>query len=155
MARGKSNDEENGETGMNVQERIPTVGILVYKEGKVLLVKHREGAKHLTGVYGLPAGRLQEGEDFSAAAARELEEETGLKTEASQLIRIPTVYEAEIPRKGGEMLKTSWHVFVAKEYSGELKASDETIPEWVKINEISKLDLLPNTEKAAREGLEI
>ncbi|HLD06679.1 MAG TPA: NUDIX domain-containing protein [Candidatus Nanoarchaeia archaeon] len=61
---------------------IPTVGVLVYRNGEVLLVQHGAKASHLHGVYGLPAGKLEAGESEEEAAVRELFEETGLKTAA-------------------------------------------------------------------------
>ena len=38
------------------------VGIVLYKEKSVLLVKHTEKARLLTGIYNFPAGRVEEGE---------------------------------------------------------------------------------------------
>ena len=136
-------------------DRISTVGALAFNGNKVLLVKHGEAAHHLTGVYGLPGGRLALGEGLLDAAAREFQEETGLVPEKSTMKKIPTIYEAEILRKGGEILKTSWNLFLISDYSGELKGSDETSPEWVKIDSMSELNLLPNTEEVVSEGLKI
>lgn len=135
--------------------RIHTVGIVALNGSKALLVKHGEAASHLTGVYGLPGGRLDEGESLLDAAAREFQEETGLLPDKTSLQQLPTVFQADIPRKDIEILKTYWHVFLIKNYSGKLKGSDETEPEWVEISEVSKLNLLPNTENAIREGLQL
>lgn len=74
---------------------IPTVGVLVYRNDEVLLVCHGESAGHLTGVYGLPAGRLGEGESEIEAAVRELEEESGLMTSPERLEPLPKLYTAE------------------------------------------------------------
>ena len=82
-------------------QRTTTVAVLAFDKSRVLLVKHGEAAHHLTGVYGLPGGRLDEGESLEDGAAREFQEETGLIPEKSSMIKIPKVYEAEIPRKGG------------------------------------------------------
>ena len=59
---------------------IKTVGILIIKDNKVLLVRHEEAASHVTGIYGLPAGRLEKEETEIQGAIRELKEETGLIT---------------------------------------------------------------------------
>lgn len=135
--------------------RIPTVAGLAIKDNQVLLVKHGEVAHHLLGVYGLPGGRLDEGESLLDGATREFQEETGLIPNKSSMIQIPTIYEADIPRRNGEILSVSWYVFLIKEFSGELIKSDETEPEWVDIDKISSLTLLPNTENVINEAQKI
>lgn len=137
-------------------ERIHTVGAVAFDGSKALLVKHGEAAAHLTGVYGLPGGRLDPGESLLDGVAREFEEETGLIPDKFSIQKLPTVYQADLPRKDVEILKTYWNVFLIKEFTGELKApDDETEPEWIEIDEVSKLNLLPNTENAIREGLQL
>lgn len=132
---------------------IPTVGIVVFKNNNVLLVRHEEGAEHLTGIYGLPGGRIKEGEDIKDAASRELLEETGLQ--ADGLIHLSHIFYADILRKSGEILKVSWNIFVTNEFKGDIKGSSETTPEWIDIKEVSRLNLLPNTELAIKEGLKL
>jgi len=139
-------------------QRISTVAALAIKDDKVLLVRHGEAAHHLSGVYGLPGGRLDEGESLLDGAAREFQEETGLTPDKSSMIKIPTTYEADIPRKGGEVLRVTWDVFLVKKYSGEIMKTtdvDETIPEWIDIDKISNLNLLPNTQNVIKEAQEI
>lgn len=133
----------------------PTVGVVIIDVDKVCLVRHGESASHLTGVYGLPGGRLQVGEDLINAAAREAEEETGLRINITDLKKLPHIFHADIPRKGGEILSVSWTVFVTNKFTGSLASSDETEPEWVEISRVSKFNLLPNTENAIREGLQL
>ena len=135
------------------KNRAITVAALAFKNNEVLLVKHGEAAHHLTGVYGLPGGRLDHpGESLLDGAAREFQEETGLVPDKSSMMQIPTVYEAEIPRKNGEILYTSWNVFLVKKFWGKLVSTDETVPGWIEIDKISNLNLLPNTEDVIKEG---
>jgi len=137
-------------------DRIHTVGIVAIQGGRVLLVKHGVAADHLTGVWGLPGGRLSGSESLLDAAVREFEEETGLILTRESMLQIPTVYQGDINRKNGEILKTYWNVFVVTNFIGEMSGTDETMPEWIEIEKISELEnLLPNTENAVREGLQL
>lgn len=133
---------------------VATVGILIIKEDKVLLVKHTQKAENSTNVYGLPAGRIEQGETEKQAAARELKEETGLETNKESLIELPTVYKAVIKRTDGEVLMT-YKVFKCNLFDGEVVNSLETSPEWVELSRIKELNLLPNVDKAINEGLEV
>ena len=53
------------------------VGVMIFKEGKVLLGK-RNG-KHAPGEYSFPGGRVDYMESFEDAIKRETEEESGVK----------------------------------------------------------------------------
>lgn len=119
------------------------------------MVRHTEGAGHLTGTYALPSGRLEQGETLEEGALRELFEETGLRAEKSDLIKIKEPFYAKIPRKGGEIADMKWDVFVARKFTGELRSSEETIPEWVELEKVPELTLIANTENAIREGLKL
>ncbi len=59
--------------------------VLYVQEEKVLLVRQYRYA-YGESIYELPAGKLEKGEDPAKAAARELEEEAGLKAESLQLL---------------------------------------------------------------------
>ncbi|WP_457207746.1 NUDIX domain-containing protein [Nocardioides sp. P5_C9_2] len=58
--------------------------------GWVLMQERDEHAPHDPERWGLPGGDLEPGEDFLAAAVRELEEETGLRVEADRLESLGT-----------------------------------------------------------------
>ena len=53
------------------------VGVVLVRDGRVLLGLRQGGPGE--GMWGTPGGRVDEGEHPLAAAARELEEETGLR----------------------------------------------------------------------------
>ncbi len=134
-------------------EPIKTAGVAIIEEGTILLVRHRESAGNQTGIYGVPAGKIQSGETERQAAARELFEETGLTTLPEDLIELPTVQVAEIQRKDGLKL-FSLKTFLADAYAGVLKESAETTPEWIPIAELKGYKLLPSVEKIVEEALE-
>ena len=133
---------------MSPQE-IPTVGIVVFDGDQVLLVRHGEAAGHLTDTYGLPAGRIELNETAKGAAKRELLEETGLTAE--DFTELPERYRAEIERKDGSTALFVWTVFWAQRYSGELRESAETRPEWVGVSDLAQYNLLPNVANAIKQ----
>jgi ADP-ribose pyrophosphatase YjhB (NUDIX family) len=125
---------------------IISVGIVLFNQNQVLLVKHGIKASHVTGVYGLPAGRVETNEELSDAIIRETKEETGLTVKKEDLIRINTAFLAEIKRKNGKQT-FSFVPFISKNYEGSLISSEETIPEWVDISHLDNLPCLPNIKE--------
>ncbi len=127
--------------------------VLIFKDNQVLLVKHGPKAHHVNNVYGLPCGTIEPGENIKATAVRELKEETGLITKEDDLAVFPNNYfVSQIKYKDGILRTMSMTVFVCTKYSGILQNSQETIPEWVDISRLDKLDLLPNVTEAITLG---
>ena len=62
------------------------VGIMILKEGKVLLGK-RKGS-HGEGEYAWPGGHMEYMESFEECAKREVKEETGMEIENVRFLRI-------------------------------------------------------------------
>jgi len=134
---------------------IKTAGVLVFLGNNVLLVRHGEKAGHMNDTYGVPAGRLNLSESSIEAAVRELLEETGLRTTVENLIKVPENYTAVIERKDGSIKNYNQDTFLCTNWNGELKANDETTPEWINITDLEKLKLLPNVKKMALDALKL
>ena len=131
-----------------------TTAVIIYKDNKVLLIRHGKKANQQTGVYSLPGGVVEPNETNINAAVRELSEETNLKAMPEDLIEIPKYYSARIERKN-ETKTYSMRAYVCKKYSKNIinGIDDETYPEWKNISELDKINLLPNIKEAVREGL--
>jgi ADP-ribose pyrophosphatase YjhB (NUDIX family) len=134
-------------------EFIKSVAVVVFKNEKVLLIKSSKTSGHLTGMYSLPAGRLEKNETYEQAALREFEEESGLKTKAECLIRLPTFYKANLKRKTGSRQFCAWSFYCTK-YWGKLNASSEGEPQWIDIDQLKNLNLQVNVEKMINEAID-
>ncbi len=69
-------------------DRTPTVGVgvVVRRDGKVLVGLRRSGAQ--PGTWGLPGGHIDFGETWEECARRELREETGLELVAPRFVGV-------------------------------------------------------------------
>ena len=123
---------------------IITVGAVVLREERgrpreVLLTKRRPDCADWAGLWGVPAGRLEEGEEVEEALIRELAEESGLLAREFEFLE--TVY-AEEPATGRRYVH---NLYLVNRWEGEAenRAPDEheTIA-WVGAAEVASL-LMP------------
>ena len=107
------------------------VGVMILKDNKVLLGKRHEDAKkadselHGEGTWTMPGGKIDFGEAFEEAIAREVMEETGIKINQDKLkfisITNDQVSDAHFVTIG----------FLCEEFEGEPKAMEPNeITEW-------------------------
>lgn len=119
-ARGSILDIEADEAHAAYQaiDKLQKIALIYVKndEGKVLAVSRGKDTSNMN----LPGGHVEEGEDLETAAARELEEETGV------LVRKLYPVHAEVTDTGNYVT-----VFYAAEWRGKIRSSDEGIAAWV------------------------
>jgi len=75
----------------NFEPKFEIVSCYVEYNGDILIL-HRQDYKPEGNTWGLPAGKIDEGEDKISAMLRELEEETGIKKQADELKFLETIY---------------------------------------------------------------
>ncbi|MBL8022141.1 MAG: RNA pyrophosphohydrolase [Leptospirales bacterium] len=80
----------------------PNVGIVVFNASGLVLAGERID---LPGIFQLPQGGLEEGEDPAEAAKRELFEETGLKLDGKPLFEIMNWLTYDFPEQIPDHLK--------------------------------------------------
>jgi len=108
------------------------VGVAVVDEGRILLVQR--GHEPGKGLWAVPGGKVTLGETLRAAAAREVQEETGLVVDIGEVIW------------AGEHISHHGHIvlidFLGSWVSGELEAGDDAErAEWVPLVEAADYPL--------------
>jgi ADP-ribose pyrophosphatase YjhB (NUDIX family) len=93
------------------------VGVLVEKEGKILLV--RRVMKPQRGKWSIPAGYLDHGEDPQEVAVREVFEETHLRVEIEGLFDV--YYNPSTDEEGASV----FILYRGRLLGGELQAGDD------------------------------
>ncbi len=115
---------------------------LCFQGTKVALVL-RENTNWMNGYWSLPAGKLEEGETFRQAAAREAKEEAGLDVRIEDLTHYLTMHRY-VHDEGG----ITWAdlFFHAEKWSGELyNAEPDAHSEaaWFEISDLPE-NIVPN-----------
>lgn len=108
------------------------VGVAVLDDGKILLV--RRGREPGKGLWAVPGGKVDLGEEMKAAARREVREETGLEVEIGDVVWI------------GEVIEETHHLvlidFAGEAVGGELMAADDADEvRWVTFDEAARMPL--------------
>ncbi|QFG24978.1 NUDIX hydrolase [Actinomadura sp. WMMB 499] len=120
------------------------VGAIVHdRGGRLLLV--RRGRPPGAGLWSVPGGRVEPGEDDAAAVARELLEETGLRVRAGALV-------GTVERDGPGGVVYEIHDYAATVLGGTPRAGDDAADvRWVAPAELRDLPLVPGLLDALTE----
>lgn len=119
-----------------------TVHLLFFREDQVLLLR-RFNTGYADGQYSVPAGHLDGGETVMAAAARESEEETGLRIDLEDMVFSSVVHRME------EEERVDFFVHV-RQWQGEpANTEPDKCDElrWVNVNELPD-NTVPYVQKA-------
>jgi 8-oxo-dGTP diphosphatase len=112
------------------------VGIAVRKDDTVLVVRRALHDDFMAGIWELPGGGVDAGETLDQAAARELQEETGLVT--TRIINIFEGFDYQTPTKP----KVRQVNFLVEVAPGDIQLSPDEHDEyrWIKKGEIDSLN---------------
>ena len=133
---------------MELRKIIPAVSVAVVRGETVLLVKRARPPSQ--GLYAYPGGKVEAGETLVQAAARELEEETGLKAGDYRSLRAIHI-DGSGENHAVDYLLT---VFGATYAGGEPMASDDAeTAAFYTLAEMAKMPLAGDVFSVAEELL--
>jgi ADP-ribose pyrophosphatase YjhB (NUDIX family) len=114
---------------------VPCVGAIVLDDlGRMLLV--RRGTEPGLGLWSLPGGKVESGEDDSQALVREMAEETGLLVTVG-----PLVGAVRRPAPGGGLFEI--RDYACTVHGGELRPGDDAADaQWVPCCELAGLPMV-------------
>jgi ADP-ribose pyrophosphatase YjhB (NUDIX family) len=140
-------------TGTNAREK-PTrpvvgVGAVVLRGAEVLLIRRAKPPKQ--GEWSLPGGAQELGETARAAAAREVQEETGLTVRIGALIDVIDFIEEDVP--GAPLFHYTLIDFLAEPTGGTLQpGSDAADVRFFPLEEALALPLWEETRRILRRA---
>lgn len=126
--------------------------VLVDDAGRLLVVRRANAPGR--GLWSIPGGRVEPGEQPEDAAAREVLEETGLQVVVgSRLGVVPREYVDA----SGQRVTLEIHDFAAEAVGGELIAGDDALEvRWMSRAELAEAELTPALMEALAEfGVEL
>jgi 8-oxo-dGTP diphosphatase len=140
------------------QEIAITVDIIVYsiKKGGILLIKRKN--EPFRGLFALPGGFLdvQSGESLTEAASRELEEETGLKIHADDIVQLEAVYSKERDPRGPTLTVVHTALLESSPHCGEVNPGDDaTEAVWFSVDEITSMELAFDHGKIIEDNIDV
>jgi ADP-ribose pyrophosphatase len=126
------------------------VGAVVFKDGKVLLV--RRGRPPAIGQWAIPGGNVKLGETLQQAAEREILEETGIVIRAKDPI---FTFDAIVRDENGAVQFHYVIVDLAADYiKGTPRAGDDADEvRWIDARSLDTLPVSPPTVKLLKERL--
>ena len=108
-----------------------TVHLLFFREDQVLLLR-RFNTGYADGQYSLPAGHLDGGETVMAAAAREAEEEVGIKLESAHMTFSTVMHRIEEEERVDFFVHV--HQWEGEPFNAEPEKCDEL--RWTDVNRL-------------------
>jgi len=120
-----------------------SAGVMIVDKDKILMVRSYKPYTTKGGAmkgYSIPGGLVKRGEALNEAAIRETKEETGLDVEITDLFGIYSDPNRD------PVAHSVFVVYNAKVVGGELRSSNEGVPEYVDLKKFKIPEVLDNNK---------
>jgi len=125
------------------------VRVFVFNSNGELLIQKRSATVHLPNKWDQSAaGHVDEGEDYTAAAIRELKEEVGIT--ASKLTAVTKFYTEE--DDDSEVKKRFNEIYVLADYDGDVQIDTDEVSEYKWIDPTKLKNWIRNSPEYMTQG---
>jgi ADP-ribose pyrophosphatase YjhB (NUDIX family) len=129
---------------------IVAVGGIVFKDGRVLLI--RRGKEPSYGLWSIPGGAVNLGEELRAATRREVREECGIEIDVSDIVELLE----RVVRDSDDRIQYHYVLidYLARWKSGDPAASSDVLEvRWVGPDDLSQYQMTRGTADVIRKML--
>lgn len=130
----------------NFISRFEVVSCYIEHKGEILIL-HRQDHKPEGNTWGLPAGKIDNGENESLAILREIKEETGVLISLNDLIHLDKVY---VVYPDYQFIFHIFKVVVPEKPTVIINPEEHKDYNWLSPEEILKLDLIPDFDECLK-----
>ncbi|MEU4955110.1 NUDIX domain-containing protein [Streptomyces lavendulae] len=146
MSRTDYFDDPNAPKANSI---VPAVTAFVVNDAGDVLLERRSD----NGLWGMPGGAQEIGENIAGTVVREVLEETGILVDVVGLVGIFTDPGHVIAFSDGEVRQEFSLCFRARPVGGDIKVSSESLEvRWVPRAEIESLDIQPTARRRMEEA---
>lgn len=135
----------------NFTPKFEVVSCFVEYDGEILLLQRRDN-KLQGDTWGVPAGKIDEGELPVQAMIREAVEETNLKLLPTQISYITKVY---VSYPEYDFVYYMYHVVLTKKHDVVLNMGEHSDFAWVKPDDALNMDLIQDLDVAIKHFYKI
>jgi ADP-ribose pyrophosphatase YjhB (NUDIX family) len=134
--------------------QFPRLGVsaAIWRDGKVLLAQR--GKEPLKGIWSLPGGSVEPGEEIRKAALRELKEETGIAAALAGVVDVADVIRRDA--SGTVTFHYAVVCFAGRWTAGEAVAGDDAMAvAWARTDDMQRFALTDRTAEIVRASYKI
>ncbi|KAL2944987.1 Nudix hydrolase 2 [Bienertia sinuspersici] len=133
--------ETNCTIPSNATHRVGIGAIVLTEKRELLVVQEKSGRFRGTGIWKIPTGVVDEGEDICAAAVREVKEETGVDAEFVEVVAFRQTHKAFFEKSD------LFFVCFLRPLSFEIQKQDSEIDaaQWIPVEEYTAQSLPQDT----------
>jgi 8-oxo-dGTP diphosphatase len=120
----------------NYSRPVPAVRLIVLDSSNRALILRRSSSEAAAGYWCLPGGKVDYGDAVEQAAARELEEETGLRATSLRFL----FYQDSLPPTPGTMHCINFYLECLAD--GKLELNEESVEaQWISLEDLPRFSI--------------